>query len=271
MNTTTCKTNIVEGTALYLRAMRGHKASDIAINCKAMGLSWAAIGAVWQDAATKTRLLNTVKSCREIAKALRDVGITPYVWGYPWLGGESEFISRMIDCAGDDRLHLLDPELGMNPTRSKTPARMARSNLSAATIVSGLRANGAKVIGLSTYGGLPPWFPLDAFLRADVDFAGGQTYTDDATIDTSIASYLKRMQAAGSTAQLVPNFGLYSRTLGKVRSKRPLELRAHLDEFINESEPVKAVIGWAENFSNPALVGELAVFSRRLAEYHGGR
>lgn len=270
---------MLTGTAIYVRNVHAPKtppdvvekgARALAKRAKAMGLSWIALGAVWQESkgeAVTSRFLNTPAQCHTYAKAVRDVGLTPYVWGYPWLGAEQKFIDGMVQCAGDDGLYLLDPELGMNPTRAKD---MTRPNASAGNLVAGLRQRGAKVIGLSTFGGVPSWFPLDAFLAAKIEFAGGQTYSEDAAIDASIGAFLARMKKAQSTAQLVPNFGLYARNAdGSARSKTPAELRVHLEEFINEGEPVQAMIGWAENFLTPALEAVLAEFSVRLREHQG--
>lgn len=255
-------TDSVCGTAVYLRRTF-ESSSSIAKRCKAMGLGWAAVGAIWQER-DATKFLNIPSRCREISRALRDVDVVPYVWGYPWLGSEQAFIDGMVECAGDEGLYLLDPELGMNPTRN--PHAMDVPNASAARIVSDLRSRGAKKIGLSTFGNEPSWFPLRAFLRSGVDFAGGQTYTDDKAVDVSIAEFLSELKVCGSTAQLVPNFGIYARAAdGSARSKTPAELRAHLDEFINEGEPVRAMIGWADNFLTPALEHEIALFSARLS------
>lgn len=267
-------TDVIKGTAVYLRSMHGpgtpadrveKGAIAMLARAKHMGLSWVAIGGPWQDSATQQKFLNTPDECQVYAKVFNDAGIPPFIWGYPWLGGEQKFVDSMLDCAGDYGLCLLDPELGMNPDRSSKPEKMAISNASAGTIVHGLRSGGAKIIGLSTYGGLPPWFPLDAFLTAGIDFDGGQTYTDDNTIDTSIASYLKHTATMRSSSQLVPNFGLYGRNPdGSARAKTPAELRVHLNEFVNEGEPVRAMIGWAENFLTPQLELVLAEFSARL-------
>lgn len=266
--------DVIKGTSVYLRSMHGpgtpvakveRGAVEFLRRAKHMGLSWVAIGGLWQDSVTQHKFLNTPDECRIWAKVMQDAGIVPFVWGYPWQGDEQRFVDSMLDCAGDDGLILLDPELGMNPSRSDKPEAMDKANASAGTIVHGLRSGGAKIIGLSTYGGLPKWFPLDAFLSAGIDFAGGQTYTEDKTIDTSIASYLAHMRKTTSTAQLVPNFGLYDRNAdGTARSKTPAELRVHLDEFVNEGEPVRAVIGWAENFLTPQLEPVVAEFSARL-------
>lgn len=258
---------VPKGTALYVRH-NNDPAAELAKRFKRIGLSWAAIGAVWQDSPIAQRYLNSPARCRELAKAMRDVGIVPYFWGYPWLGNEKLFVQAMVECAGDDALHLLDPELGMNPKRD--PHNMDGPNDSARIIVSGLRAHGAKSVGLSTFGGVPSWFPLRAFLKAGVDFVGGQTYTDDGTIDDSIATFAREIALTGSHAVEVPNYGLYAKDgAGGFRSKTTGELITHLAEFINEGEPVHAIIGWAENFLTTAHERALYDFSQRLAAHHG--
>lgn len=267
-------TDVIKGTALYLRSMHGpgtptDKVEKGAIamlaRAKHMGLSWIAIGGPWQDSATQQKFLNTPEECQIYAKVFEDAGLPAFVWGYPWLGGEQKFVDSMLDCAGDYGLHLLDPELGMNPSRKDDSKHMDVSNASASVIVHGLRAGGAKIVGLSTYGGVPSWFPLRAFLQAGVDFAGGQTYTDDGTIDKSISNFIEEERKFSThDAQLVPNYGLYAKDGDGYRSKTPQELRVHLNEFINEGEPVRAMIGWAENFITPQLEVVLAEFSARL-------
>lgn len=265
---------IVKGTALYLRNIDKDHGSprDFAQRCKAMGLSWIAIAGIWQelrDGRVRSGFMNSAAECRAFADACALVGITPYIWGYPWQGAEREFTEGMMRCAGDHKLILIDPELGMNPTRSTAKGPKSAAERSALDIVHGLRTAGARRVGLSSYGIVPPWFPLVAFMRAGLDFAGGQTYTDDANVDRSIASYLEHMRWAGVDIQLVPNFGTYSwDTSGgarRARPKTPDELRSHLLEFIDEAEPVDAMIGWAENFVTKRLEPELAKFSRLLA------
>ena len=270
-------TEVVTGIALYLRNMHPphtptlrveRAAADLAKRLKRIGMSWVAIGGVWQEAGSSS-FMNSPEECAIYRKAFHDVDMAVYVWGYPWVGQEQHFVDGMFECAGDEPLFLLDPELGMNPSRSQ--AGLAAGDLSARMLVHGLRAGGAKRIGLSTYGGVPSWFPLEAFLEAGVDFAGGQTYTDDNTIDTSIASFVRRVEKAKSSAQIVPNYGLYARGPdGKARSKTMSELIAHTTEFINEGEPVRAAIGWAENFLTLAHERALWDFSQKIASHRIG-
>src|SRR5258706_517386 len=167
---------VVTGTALYFRAISNtYTPQKLVEHCQKLGLSWAAIGAVWQqpDKATKrlkTSMMNSVEKCRLFLDALALAGIAPYVWGYPWDGGTDEFIRLMDEASGDHKNFLLDPELGMAPRMARSsPAEIAHSKAMAAKIVSELRSRHAKRIGLSTYGVVQHWFPLDAFLRAGLD------------------------------------------------------------------------------------------------------
>lgn len=272
---------VVTGTALYFRGISStYTPPQLVEHCQKLGLSWAAVGSVWQQIDEKTghlrtSLMNSAEKCRTYLDALASAGIAPYVWGYPWDGGTDDFVRLMDESSGDHKNFLLDPEVGMTPKMNRaTQADLARSRAMASKIVSELRARHAKRIGLSTYGVVPHWFPLDAFLRAGLDFAGGQTYTDDATVDKSIAQFLHAFSEAGVDIQLVPNFGCYKWVVvsgeRKAYAKTGPEQDHHLMEFIDEGEPVHAVIGWADNFvrfdplGKPSNGASIARFGRLM-------
>jgi len=279
----------VKGTALYFRAISAtHSPAELVRRCKALGLTWAAIGAVWQEfdrkaGRLKTGWMNPPEKCREFLDALAGAGIDGYVWGYPWAGMVDQFISGMVEASGDHRKVLLDPELGMSPPKDPKvwkPATdgpsLAAARAMASKLVVGLRRSGATRIGLSTYGVVPRWFPLDAFLREGLDFAGGQTYTDDARVDSSIASFLEAFKAAGlepGDVQLVPNFGTYSWEQAggerRARAKTEAEQAHHLMEFVDEGEPVRALVGWAANFVRWDAHGAPVGNGRALARFSG--
>lgn len=271
MSSPSADVDIVRGTAIYLRNIEPkHHGSPAAFaeRCKAIGLSWVAIAALWQEVKNgrlSSNFINTPDQCAAYAEALEALGIQSYVWGYPWQGAEAAFIAGMTRAASRKRI-LLDPELGANPSQKSDARSMALANDHATRITDGLYEAGAEIVGLSTYGVVPTWFPLRAFLKAGIRFAGGQTYTNDMTVDKSIASFLSEFSLVGVHPQLVPNYGLYSRNPdGTARPKTPDELAAHLMEFINEGEPVHAMIGWAENFLTPKLEPVLARFSATMA------
>lgn len=288
-----------QGTSLYLRGIRSGRHGTpkaFAKKCADHKLSWIAIAAVWQDIRKgkfSTRRMNKLDKVMRYRDALESQGIETWVWGYPWQGHEERFVDLMLDYDDGRGRVLLDPEKGANPATSKKSVHKLRANRHAALLV---RLFAEAMVGnaqlyLSTFGSgwKLGWFPLLAFTKALIEHfsgrtgIGGQTYTDDDYIDTSIADMGKCIVKAGGTVvtdhatsmvrgvEIVPNFGTYTWELNGKRGKRRKgakakpkivqELRAHLYEFINEGEPIDAVIGWAENFLNDKTWDELARFA----------
>lgn len=286
---------MVAGTALYLRRIKKSRhgtPEDFALKCADHGLGWMAIAGPWHDH-NGPRLINKPSKVRAYMDALAKNGVEPWVWGYPYQGSEALFAHQMRECAGDHKRALLDPELGSNPSRDSEGPGKERANEHAHSLVNHIARIGFTECGVSTFGSgwRMGWFPLLAFTKALlIDFRGkcfigGQTYTDDGVIDRSIADMIKVAKAADSDVviahagasnfdiEVVPNFGTYlwdtksgKRKPGaKARSKTPAELMWHLSEFIDDGEPVDAMIGWAENFMNKKLWRELAKFNGMLA------
>jgi hypothetical protein len=284
-----------EGTSLYVRRFsqeRHGTPKQFAMLCADHNLGWIAIGGMWQDVSKTGRptskWINKPDVIARYADALEKRGIETWVWGYPWQDREEQFVEGMAGAAGHGRV-LLDPELGANPTRSRKGAGKAKANAHAAKLVKLFAEEGAlESLGLSTFGSgyRLAWFPLVAFTKAlgkhygGRTFIGGQTYTvGEGAVDLSIADMSKCITKAGyavqqpgdlptsSSIEIVPNFGTYARDKipgskkTKVRKKTPAELRAHLYGFINDDEPIDALIGWAENFMTPKLWDELARFA----------
>lgn len=272
-------TIVVEGTALYLRKYdkaRHGTPTALAKRFADHGASWVAIAGPWHEergGKIRTGLINDVGTCRRLAEAFTKWDVTPYVWGYPWQGTEELFADQMCACATGGIL--IDPELGSNPTRATKGAGKKRAIEHAALLVRLLAERFPQdVCGLSTYGdGVRMGaFPLRAFVDAldthfpHRSFAGGQTYTDDGKINRSIADFERATH--DSTLEIVPNFGVYKRVSVRGKSKAVPktgpELYSHLGEFIDEGEPVDAVIGWAENFMNDELWKVFARFSDQM-------
>jgi len=293
-----------KGTALYVRRIdkRHGSPQDFAKLCKSKGLKWIALGALWQDVSKAgkptSKMMNSLDVLKRYGAALQRQGIEVYVWGYPWMGREEAFVARMCEaanaagCAAGCAHILLDPELGANPTRASSGAGKAAANAHADKLVSLFASapDAPEVLGLSTYGSgwRLKWFPLLAFTRALVRdfggrcFIGGQTYTvGEDLVDMSIADMVKVIGKAGGVVQradrfvhsngcqVVPNFGTYARYTsgpkkGEVRRKTGPELTEHLYGFVNEEEPVDALIGWAENFMSDATWDALHEFSKLM-------
>lgn len=262
--------NHPKGVGLYVRRIERRHGSpaSLAKYVSDAGLDWIAIGGPWhqvrKDGQISTGLMNRVEVCQEYAAALEARGVRTFVWGYPWLGTYPVFVEQIVRCAAASGGRvLLDPELGANPTRSKKAADLSYAEKGVEGLIRGLKLGGATYVGFSTFGtGVRlKWFPILAFAKElrnyfpGAHFIGGQTYTNDKVIDLSIDQFSVLRAQVGSSAgscAIVPNFGLYKwegvKPNRKAIPKTPDELRAHLWEFINEGEPVDAVIGWAENF-----------------------
>lgn len=288
-----------QGTALYVRRISQKKhgtPKQFAKRCADHKLGWVAIGALWQDVTKSgrpsSRMMNKPEVIDAYAEALEALGIEVWVWGYPWQDREEQFVETMVKSVGGASLGriLLDPELGSNPTRStrkKDPAGKQRADAHATKLVRLFAEEGStQQLGLSTYGTgyRIGWFPLTAFTRALAEhfggrtFIGGQTYTvGESLVDRSIADMVKCIEKVGASlitpqqsasngVEVVPNFGSYARyesgpKKGKARPKTSTELRAHLYGFINDDEPIDAVIGWAENFMREDTWDVLAEFA----------
>lgn len=296
----TGKPTVPTGMSVYVRRISKSRHVDpkaFAEKCAQHGLTWVALMGAWQDPdeSLPHRLVNTETTLVRYARALHDVGIQPWIWGYPWQGMEELFAEDMCNAAHACDAHiLLDPELGANPTRAKRGPGKQRANDHAKRVVEliATHTHAPAQLGLSTFGRgwKIPWFPLLAYTQALIEhypgktFVGGQTYTDNRVVDTSIADMREVIERAGGQVMraatpidrgcaIVPNYGLYlwrthngRRAPGaKARSKTKEELAHHLMEFVNEKEPVNALIGWAENFLTPSLWGEIARFSRTMA------
>lgn len=287
-----------KGTALYVRQIgKSHGTpKQFAKKCADHKLGWVALAGCWQDV-NKTgkptsKMINSVDTILRYGVALEAAGVKVHVWGYPWQGREEQFVEQMFAAASPFGRVLLDPELGANPTRSTKGSGKKLANEHAEKLVRLFdEQDGLVSLGLSTFGSgaRMGWFPLSAFTKALVErfggrsFIGGQTYTDDSVIDRSVSEFGKVIEKSGGIVRLpgktyfdfagttgprvaiVPNFGVYARDKlpggkTKVRSKSVGELRAHLHEFIDDHEPIDALIGWAENFMKPELWVELARF-----------
>lgn len=93
-------------------------------------LTFAPIMTIWQEA-DKTKYVNT-RQLEDYAEALTEVGVEPWIWGYPWVGKEQEFVDRVSwaieTCHGKLRGIVLDPELGYqfkssSPDKSRAGAK----------------------------------------------------------------------------------------------------------------------------------------------------
>ena len=270
--------SVPEGLALYVRQIRKNRHGTPAQLAKKFadhGASWVAIGGPWQEPDKRNRVriryINRPETILRYAAAFKARDVTPYVWGYPWQGHEEAFIDAMETASNGLCGALLDPELGANPTKSSKAKPKRAANAHAHKLIK-LTAERFITCGVSTYGSAArfKWFPLNAFASAlqvhfgPAAFLGGQTYTNDTLVSRSIRDFSRVLDKHATSVHMIPNFGTYSRTAGRVVPKKPFELYDHLGEFVDDVEPIYGLIGWAENFMTPMLWRVFARFARQL-------
>ncbi len=277
-----------EGIALYVRAIsnpRHGTSVQFAKRCADHGLKWIAIGGPWHEdrrskdgtVRNKDRRINRPDTIRRYAEQLAKIGVTPHIWGYPWWSRIEEFVEEMeaCSCSAIDGW-LLDPELGMK----KHP-------LEAAKLVHLCReANPYRILGFTSYG-LPKLhrvFPWEEFARPagfhpldECDYGSPQLYnTPKSRVVRGMSDY-----AELGFDVVIPSFGLYKWSKrnngyafgvrlpdGKINrravSMSTHDLNFHLLSFVDTPVPVRAMIGWADNFCEGALWGVLAQWAERL-------
>lgn len=142
------------------RAVHGTP-SDAALKAKRYGLTFVPILFCWQEADKTTG--RNIEDLAEYARAFADVGIEPWIWGYPWIGREQEFADQIGDVlrySPEIAGVLIDPELGYQfKTSSETEAREG-ADLLMSLVVDALDESVS--LGVTSYGaahvqGRFPW------------------------------------------------------------------------------------------------------------------
>src|SRR5690242_20444282 len=91
---------VPSGVGVFTRALRESIVGTpeaLAQRCKALGISFVPLMAGWQD----PRGLTTPNdgALERYAEVLSMNGIDVWLWGYPWAGGEKEFVDAMFSRA----------------------------------------------------------------------------------------------------------------------------------------------------------------------------
>lgn len=225
---------------VYIRAITisygGSRA--VAEKAKNAGLTFVPIMAIWQEA-DKTKLINTRK-LEDYAEALTEVGVEPWIWGYPWVGKETEFIERVqwakATCRGMLRGVLIDPELGYQfKSSSEHEARSGATKL-----VNGIIDVLDESIdaGTTSYGGyhLQGRFPREEFR---LGFGSPQFYTaTDAEIEAGMSKWEDLFD------EIVPSVPAYGPNSG-ANLPAYLEKIGPCDGYVFWSWPQMSEIEWS--------------------------
>ncbi len=246
------------GLGLFIRNMAVSTIMQRVERMADAGITWAAIGTMWQDVdpvtgADTSRFINKPDVAKKISQALRSFGIDPWVWGYPWKGRHGDFVRGLQSASTDDTVGwVLDPEKGMKDKNPEVADHAARDLFRCC-----LESNPYRVIGFSSYG-IPkghPTFPWDSFIQAggfnpfeECEFVSPQLYDEEVS---DILRGMKQYQELGGD-YLVPAFGTYKNVIVNGKRTTPnmtgAELSVHLQRFadIQAEFKIQAMIGWSE-------------------------
>uniref|UniRef100_A0A6M3J7J6 Glycoside hydrolase n=1 Tax=viral metagenome TaxID=1070528 RepID=A0A6M3J7J6_9ZZZZ len=274
------------GMGLYVRHLtenRHGSPADFGRLLTDHGVSWVAIGGPWQDR-DGSRWVNRPEVVERYSEGLLDVGVLPWVWGYPWWDRPQEWLDRMMRCVSADTAGVIvNAELGV-----KGHPEVARRLFTELR-----RALPRLPIALSSYGvarwhgdGRPETvsdFPWEAFgghmsegaHQAECDCSMPQVYE----LSERLMGMALRQHVELGFDLLVPSFGAFHHVTTPIAdggtkkmavSYLPGELRIHLDRLMacRKAVPFDGLICWADNWlmARPALWRVIAEYADRLEE-----
>lgn len=266
------------GVGLYIRAMPAREVGRRAKRMADHGVTWAAVGAVWQDK-DRTIRMNDADRCRRIIEALLRQGIEPHLWGYPWVGREQEFADLMAESSTEDVVGwLLDPEKGLKKDRLDEDYDTMDEVFAAAKLLFWrcVEANPYRVIGFTSYGQVKghPTFPWAAFAESggfnpleEADYGSPQLYDQPADM---ISKGLREYREIGFDV-IIPSYGTYR--FGRDSEMRRTyprmtynQLDHHLKRLLAHQKAynIKAMIGWSEAQVRPDAWRAIAECAERL-------
>lgn len=215
---------------VYIRAITMSYGGSRAVAKKAKdnGLTFVPIMTIWQEA-NKTKLINT-RQLQDYAEALTEVGVEPWIWGYPWVGKEDEFVDRIVwaddVCNGLLRGIIIDPELGYQFKSScEVHARDGATKLVHETIDAMDEGMDA---GTTSYGAyhLQGRFPREEFC---LGFGSPQFYTaTGGQIDAGMECWKKYFD------EIVPSIPAYGKNS-----------EHHLPTYLDKIGPCDGYIFWS--------------------------
>lgn len=242
-----------KGIGIYCRTLASSThgtPAAMAKKCRDNGIAFVALLGCWQDKSgpgrTFKQRVDSIARTKEYAQACRDAGLDVWLWGFPWLGHEADYMRAMVNVAhaiGGVRGFLHDPEVsyrdkaavivdkasrGQGEAVDSQPEGTALSTARAAQTLLELDAQAIADLRLAPSGitsyGMADWHPLPwRQLAADGRVWGSpQLYTvSPAQVDQGLASWQRR----GFTT-LLPSVPTYGENSGA-------KLDAHLARFVD--------------------------------------
>jgi hypothetical protein len=249
-----------KGLALFVRAMSRSTVED-RVKCMAdHGLTWAAIGTIWQER-REDRWINEPSLTHFIVEACLRHGLSPYLWGYPSRGREIDFARDIGKCLCPGVVGLIpDPEVRFKATDDDhdgkvEPDEIKRAYEDARTLFRELVGlNPYLLLGFTSYGAVRghPTLPWKAFfVPGELDplnecaFAVPQLYDQS---PARIRRGLEEYRTLGADV-LVPGYSTYRFAPdGSTPRMTSTELDTHLGHFmaLRSEFGFDAMIGWSE-------------------------
>jgi len=192
---------------VFVRHVRhGGDPSLFTERCKWLGFKWVMLQAIWQKPDSRDTVINDPVETAEYAAALRDAGITPWVFGWP--RPESKNIVQFVDAVERARSMAAAAGVVINP---EAPWFGMRTQ--AVQLMHALRQAmpSSSRIGMTSYGGGPPnvpAFPWSEF--ASADFGVPQIYDTKHSLGPDYPQRSVRRWIAGGYPVVVPAWGASS-------------------------------------------------------------
>ena len=209
-----------KGIGIYIRQLSKDKhgtPEDAAQKAKDHGVSFVSIMTVWQEATReKSKVCNKPNTSKyaDYVHAFIEANIEVGIWGYPWQGKESGFLTRITQAidrvSGKISFVLLDPEQGY---KWHEKMREAITRQRACALVDGTLdlLNESMTMGVTSYGQpkIHANFPWQNFVAG---FGSPQFYTVG---KQAIRDGMEQWKALGFKTLIpsVPAYGEYSKDL----------------------------------------------------------
>lgn len=251
-----------QGIGIYLRGLTPKKHGDPEEAAKKAvdhGVSQVFIMGPWQEPKNgRMRILqgNLRRDWLKYADAFANAGVSVGIWGYPWVGGEVDFVESMKKFTrGPVTSWLLDPEVGYKWKVPGAPNALERTDdvITKGGITEGPETSEALIrkcaselvslskevgveLGLTSYG-VASWhrqLPWNEFTRG-IDFFSPQLYSVEPRI---VTKGLEDWRQFGSRVPMVPSVPLFGKKSGSA-------LHEHLSSFIDTKHDVQGFIFWS--------------------------
>jgi hypothetical protein len=261
----------VRGVGFFLRRMGQATIERRVQRMVDHGVTFVAVGTIWQDIDRRTRepvtrWVNRPEVARLIVDACVAAGLNVLLWGYPMRGRECEFVSALRRCSTPDVLGVVpDPELRSKATDDDHDGEVGAAEMlvafnDAKTLFwEVVKANPYWYVFITSYGLARghPTMPWKAFFDPDaegslVEAAAAMPQLYDQPLAHMCAG-MEQYKALGAD-RIIPAFGTYKFARDESGKRiTPRMSGPELDEHLGALMSLRgefgfdAMIGWSES------------------------